>query len=294
MAVGDIISVARYNTLQSAIVRTLGNGDTTFGYGQSVQSIALASGNRVNATHMQRLQGDVTKCYAHQTGMVPPSLTSVVTQDDITDAVYAEYESIIQEVGDANNRFRIDIGEITTSQVLDSSRTASWGGSGDPSQFITHEFTVTFSNFDARRHFFNSGGQIRFAASLINGTNAKSTDWAGLLSSIGTVVFDYSQTTVTGTGNGSTIGNFELTSSFQTIFSKSGSGTYSDSTYIIEALAAANSPVITFKITFNDGENGFVDESVTGTVRSIISEQRATGFYVTLPAPLYQTTITLA
>jgi hypothetical protein len=244
---------------------------------------------------MQRLYGDIIDCYAHQTGASPSVslLPPVVTQDDITDAVYADYEEFVQLVGDANNRFNIHSGyaTITNKTGVSSSRTTAWGGAGQD-QSISHSFTVTFATADARRNFFNSGGQVRFAAALNSGTGAKASDWAAMLGAIGTVIFDY-QGTSAASGTPSVIGNYELTSSYQTIYTKTGSGTYSDSLYEIEALGDVASNVITFRVTFNDGLSNFTDEPVTGTIVSNISERRATGPYVEVPAPAYSPITTL-
>jgi hypothetical protein len=289
MAVGDIISAARYNVLQVAINQTLGIGNSTFGYGQAVRSVAVASSNQVNATHMQRLYGDIIDCHAHQTGTTPSVnvLPPVVTQQDITDAVFADYEGFVQLVGDASNRFKIHSGyaTITNKTGVSSSRSAVWGGAGQ-AQVISHSFTVTFTTANARRNFFNSGGQIRFSAALNSGTGAKSSEWAALLSAMGTIIFDYQNTTAN-SGTASGIGNFELTSSYQTIYTKVGSGTYSDSSYTIAARGDIASNVITFEISFSDGQNNVTDEPVIGTIVSNISERRATGPYVEVPTPTY-------
>jgi hypothetical protein len=295
MAVGDIISATRYNVLQTAINQTLGIGNSTFGYGQAVRSVAIAATNQVSATHMQRLYGDILDCYAHQTGTTPnvSQLPPVITQQDITNAVYADYEEFVQLVGDASNRFKIHSGyaTVTNKTGVSSSRSAAWGGAGED-QIISHSFTVTFTTADARRNFFNSGGQIRFSAALNSGTGAKASGWAAMLSSMGTIIFDYDGTTAN-SGSASVIGNFELTGSYQTIFTKTGSGTYSDSSYTIAARGDVTTNVITFEISFRDGLNNVTDESVTGTIVSNISERRATGPYVEVPTPAYSSITTL-
>jgi hypothetical protein len=291
MAVGDIISAARYNLLQTSINQTLGTGAGLFGYGETVRSVALVPANQVNATHMQRLKEDITDCYAHQTGSLPV-LTSVAAQNDITNTVYIEYETLTDYVSTAVNRLSVDSGQTTTSSIFANSRTTAWGGVG-LAQSISHEFTVTFANVNARRHFFNSGGQIRMSASLVSGSNAKSIEWGSMLNSMKTIIFDY-QGVSAESGTPVAIGNYDLTNAYQNIYTKNGSGTYSQNSYVLQARGDnGTTNVITFKANFNDDESGFTDEDVTGTITSSIAERRATGLYVSVVSPVYQTILQL-
>lgn len=295
MAVGEIISVARYNAMQAKISSVLGNGSDTFGYGQLVTSSPVSTSNTVNAQHMQSLKLDMVDVRVHQTGGDTPTITNVAVNEDITDAVYAEYEAIINTL--YNNRLTVfESTQTSTENKLSSIRSTQWGGTAQP-QSVYHEFQVTFNSADHRRHFFNSGGEIRFAANLSGGSGAKFTEWSSMLTAMGTVKFNY--TTVTaGSGTGLGIGNFDLTSSYQTVFIKSGSGVYADNDYTIKAKASGN--VITFLIEFNDGATGTgsggfgpVDDPVNGTLVSSISQLRATGLYVEVDTPGYQNIQTL-
>lgn len=295
MAAGEIISVARYNAMQSKASSVLAGVGTSgqFGYGQDpIKSSPVSSTNTVNAVHMQNLKADLIDAYVHQTGS-DPGLPSVVVSEDITDAVYAQYETISNYVYNNKN----DIFASTQASVeskLTNQRSTNWGGSAQP-QTVTHEFTVTFSNSNHRRYFFNAGGEIRFAASLTGGSGAKFTEWNSMLSAMGTVKFNYSTTTGSSGTSPSNIGNFELTTSYQIIWIKSGSGIYSENDIIIYAkVDSANSGKLHFKVEFNDSATGNVDETVTGTLTSSISQLRATGLYVEVPTPVYQTTSNLA
>jgi hypothetical protein len=293
MAVGEIISVARYNAMQAKIASVLGNGAANFGYGQPVASSPVSTVNTVNAAHMQNLKLDMVDVRVHQTGADTPSITSVITNEEITDVVYVEYETIINTL--YNNRLTIyELTQSSTENKLSSTRTTDWGGNTQP-QSVFHEFTVTFASADSRRHFFNSGGEVRFAASLTSGSGAKYTEWSSMLSAMGTVKFNY--TTVTASsGTGLGIGNYDLTTAYQTVFVKSGSGVYADNDYIIKAKEVSSS-VISFLVEFNDGATGSggggfgpVDDPVNGTLTSSISQLRATGAYVEVPTPGYQNT----
>jgi hypothetical protein len=291
MAVGEIITVARYNQMQSKVALVLGNGSGQYGYGEALQSTQVSTSDTVNATHMSNLKTDLTNARVHQTGAAP-TLANVSVAEDITDAVYAQYEATsVSVLNEANDVFEST--QTSTESKLSSTRTASWGGSGQI-QSVEHHFTVTFSSEDERRHFFNAGGEIRFAASLTGGTGSKYTNWNAMLQALGTVKFSsLSMTADSGTSSG--LGNFELTSSWQTLFIKTGSGVYSANDYTIKGRAVSNK--IYFQVEFNDdatgsGGGGFenVDDPVTGTLTSTITQLRATGSYVEVPTPAYTNT----
>lgn len=299
MAVGDIITAARYNAMQSKINQVLGNGSGVFGYGQPVESSPVLLGNNVNAAHMQVLKLDLVDAYVHQTGSFP-TLTDVVVDEDITETVYAEYETVSNSVYTNKNNIFIPTQSTTEFNRTSSTRTTPWGGAAQP-QSVFHEFTVTFATADARRHFFNSGGEIRFSASLTGGSGQKFTTWSTLFSTMGTLKFTHNNLIAT-SGLSSGLGNFDLTSTYQILYVKGAAGIYSylDNDYTISARGAQTSNVIQFRIEFNDGDNGSnnnvpnVDEPVTGTLTSTISQLRATGIYVQVPSPTYQNTATLS
>ena len=53
---------------------------------------------------------------------------------------------------------------------------------------VYYEAKVTFADEDNRRHFFNSGGELRFDATLtgVDAAHAQSVDWQTMLSAIAT------------------------------------------------------------------------------------------------------------
>jgi len=316
MAVGDIISAARYNTLQGRIAAILGVGSGDKGYNNTVLSSPVPVGNEVTAEHMQNLADDYTKIYVHQTGSLPGGL---IGQDVVTrvkssetglvwDDLYDEYETNLTTV--ETNRFDTHYDYVAVeSSSANSTRSTVWGGSALP-QSVIHEFTVDFGTANARRGFFNAGGEIRFSAALTHTLAVsdpdyqKTEDWKAMLTAMQTVIFNYDTTesynlqgtpedvtddTVTGAGTGSAIGNLDLTSSYQTIYTKTGSAAYVDNEYTIQAKAESSSK-IRFLITFADDANGAggADERVNGTLVSSIAHMRADSMsYVSNPAPAY-------
>lgn len=297
MAVGEIISAARYNAMQVKIANVLGTGSGQFGYGQTpLASSQVSSTNTVNATHMQQLKSDLIKAYVHQTGN-DPGLPNVVTSEDITDTVYANYETISNYIYNNKN----DIFESTQASVeakLSSQRTTPWGGSSQP-QSVYHIFKVTFADDNQARYFFNAGGEVRFAASLTGGSGAKYLEWNGMLSAMGTVKMKHSTTTGSSGSSPTNAGYFDLTSTNKIIWVKSGSGVYADNDVIIYARKSGTG-TIEFTVEFNDGATGSggggfggVDDPVSGTLTSTITQLRPTGAYVSVTSPAYQTTTNL-
>ena len=297
MAVGEIITASRYNVIQSKVESVLGNGSDDYGYGQTVTSRQVtAVTNIVTASDMQKLRTDINKCQVHQTNLAT-TITQVNTDEDITDAVYVEYENAANTIFDDHLEF--DLNQMTAPESkLTSRRTALWGGGGDP-QTVRHEFTVTFLNSDARRHFFNSGGEIRVRGTLSLGATpggAKFTEWQSMLTSLGVVKINYNTTTAdSGTGFG--IGAYDLTATDQTLWTKGGSGVYDDNLITIKARATSTQITVTFELYDGEPEPGAtpgtsgVDERVNGVLTSIVEQQRATGSFVEVDSPVYATSI---
>ena len=90
--VGDSITAAQYNGLQSRIQQVLGNGSGDFGYGQTLESSQVnaptspgaGDGDSITALQMQELHDDMSKAYTHQTGNPLP--VKDIAQEDIVGA----------------------------------------------------------------------------------------------------------------------------------------------------------------------------------------------------------------
>jgi len=308
---GDTITAAQYNGLQSRVATVMGTGSGLDGYGQSLTSAQVSAGATVTATDMDNLRVDLNKANNHQIGansnVANIAVGNVIGADatgaDIsslttTDGGFNDYESAVDTI--ESNKLSIDAGNSSVEAATSSTRTTSWNG------VITHEFTVTFASANDRRFFFNSGGEIRFSANLSGQSGSKSDDWSTLLNNMGTIKFNYTQTTSTGSGTGSSIGNYDLTGAYQTIFTKTGSGNYAENDYNIAARADSSS-VLRFRIEFRDDDSGDppitplpkgatpggVDEDVNGTLASTIQQLRATGSNVEVATPSYTNTSNL-
>lgn len=290
---GDIITELDYNTLQSDIEVIMGSPagttDTTAtGYNQSLSSSQVSVGNTVTEAQWDNLRTDITKAYTHQVGSAP-TITNVSTSTTVGAAEYNQYEALITTVSSDPNRYTLAAGESTTTTGQTATLSSDWNGTQ------THRFTATFASANERRAFFNAGGSIKFNLSLsYTGSEAKTLDWQTMMSDLGTVVFNYKETTG---GGGSTIGNYDLSSTFQTIAVENGANPYSENDISIEA-KSNSSTQIEFQVVLRDDDTGdrpvpsppppfgpLVDENVKGTTTSTVSITRPSGSNVAVPAP---------
>jgi hypothetical protein len=304
------ITAARINNLQSSIALILGSGSGQNGYGQTVTSLPVNNtGDVVEATDMNAIYADILKARIHQVGVGDIGIAEVIQNLNI---VAEQTSSFINDAGiistdpDGFKKGIVDF-ENLMSQVqadkqlihptqsalepaISSARTSSWNG------LIYHEVAVTFSSADAKRFFFNTGGEIRISANNTGSSTPKGLDWSQLCSQVGTVKFS-ANSTISTTGGGSSIGNYNLTSAFQNVYQKVGSGTYSaiyaGNIYTIKARSDIDTRII-FRIEFNDVvTDNNVDNNVDGRLESVIQHYRADG-EVTVPAPSYYNTQALS
>ena len=196
-------------------------------------------------------------------------------------------------------------GSFTIDNLVVDSRTTDW-----PAE-VNHEVTIRWSNADARRYFFNAGGRLRISAGLTGGTSDPNVDgtttypadpayskdeiWQTMLNTMGTITFGRDGTTNTGSGTAATaVGNYQMTSSDQVIFTKSGSGVYAENFYEIKA-RAVDTRSIRFTIRFVDADTGDdrspsdpypnrVDEPITGDITSTI-QSVTPDVFLGIPAP---------
>ena len=325
MAIGDIITAARYNSIKNMLHTVLGTTNSgSVGYGQYVVSSSKTSNDIVDHSDMVDLYIDLSRARAHQTGNPPQwTATDGLDSPDTDDIVgefaaalgatnssdattnlnmgYVDFESASNDV--QTNVSTYSLNQMSQEVLTTNSRTSIWNGT------ITHIVTLAFSGYtiplpdgttetvdgaDHRRYFFNTGGNVQFTANITGGNTSisgtKDYNWQVMLANMGIITFDSSGVSASGTGTGSAIGNFNLTTTYQTIFQKIGSGVYSENDYTIRA-RSPNPNRIQFEITFNDDAVGNppitpeppgaivggVDENVNGSTSSSVSILRADG-----------------
>lgn len=330
-SVGGLIQSSDFNSIRNTVNLVLGTGDgDQLGYGQTLTSTEVSPNDIVRAQDMIDLYADLFTARVHQTGNPPNWISasdglSSPTTDDLVgyfagdtgsdgtsstattdlDKGFLDFETAAQEILD--DIYLVDAGQMTAAQIGNSTKTSNWNGT------ITHVFTVTFANASERRYYFNSGGEIRIDGNLTGGTSVSGNEtatppgtkdeiWQTMLNTMGTIKFGRINTTPTGSGSGSSIGNYDLTSSYQRVFTKDGSGVYAENVYAIDA-RSSSSNTIQFRIEFQDNDTGddttpndpypnAVDEDITGDITSTVTTFRATGV-VEVPNPTYTLNSTL-
>ena len=291
------ILASRYNTLRNQVNLVLGTSadiSATYGYGQpfSTSSVVgtrtaptVADADKISAQDYEDLYIDLIRTRSHQVGasvaidefVIGDYEVNTATADKIEEAYILGLESLATSI--ATDRLTVAPANLTIASLpaASSTRPASagtWNGT------LSHIFTVTFPSVVARRHFFNAGGEIRFSASVdYTGSQAKTVDWQSILSIMGTTSFKAESTVNNvGIGSGSSIGNYDLNSTYQLVYSTTGGAAYSRNSYNIYATNETTldgTSAIKFKVEFTDGlPNDLtfgIDEAVFGTFNSIIS-----------------------
>jgi len=308
------ITAARINNLQNRISLIHGQGAGQNGYGQTLASSQVSSvESEVKADDLNNIYVDILNARVHQVGVGGLGVNSIdkvvsgsntVAQDTsaflsdnglLTDDPdgfkkgIADYEALMTLIEE--QKFVLSPLQSEQSLKLTDIRSATWNG------LIYQLFTVTFNDADHRRHFFNSGGQIRIAASNSAARTQKGLDWAQLLGQVGTVSFSYSNTTANAT-QVSTVGNYDLTTSYQQIYYKAGTGytspIYENNTFKINAREVSDSK-IEFKIEFNDTVfDNVVDNNVDGRLESNVQLYIAKGNYVSVEDPTFSITTSVS
>lgn len=276
MAVGDPITAARYNIIQSTVANVLSTGSGDSGYGQALQSNQVAQNQLIEDDHMNTLRLDIRKAYLHQNNSYP-TLTVVSTADTVTDNTlnnsYATFETLATNIN--TNRNTISASRLTTGSTASSYvRTTTWNATR------VGNFTVTFASTNAARHFFNSGGAVQIDMSVTAGT-AKNDDWNTMfITNMGTLTFANLASSRSGAGGTltSSVAYTTLTTSYQTVYSSVGGGVYTASNFNIQVrFTDISSLVIEFQITLNDAAAGTIDEDVAANLNINVNRRIANG-----------------
>ena len=303
MPVNDTIRVVEYNDIRAKIDSVYGPGSGTFGYGQNLRSTPVTTSNRITITEWGNLRFDIINAYRHIFGS-NPTIVSPAAGDTVRyDTDFAPSSSMANESPVTQfdtwcniiiaNSFTVHPSQSATQSVGSGSTT--WPGVyGDFwTSNIRCTITATWTNAAQARYFFNSGGEIRIAASRSGGSaTQQNTAWTSILSSSGTRAFGGN---LPGTGTSPLNGTnfYRCTDAFQQWFTASGSTPYGGNSYSIYArtpgvsdnsTGTANSIefLLDFIDTYVDPGNSLYDvpdtiDAVDGTFNVAISTLFATG-----------------
>ena len=309
MAVNDIITPVDYNTLRSSIIPIIGNGTSTSGYGQTVQSVDKTAHEKISQTDWDLLRFDIVNARTHQDG-VAPTITDINEGQILSFTNNTQYSGLITTA--VSNRFNIGSGRFLTESATSSTRSTQWN------TLVVCEVTATFTNANLCRWFFNSGGQIRIQSSRSGGAaTAQNSDWSNLTTAAGMQAFG-SQTPTAGFSPMNGQNFYRLTNSYQNFYTLSSSAPYSANSYNLDAKcdvadnSAGTATTVYIRVRFVDNYDDPFNvpplptqtsdpslfppgDVIDGTLTVTVTEKRATGSLVpsgtfTITRPTYSIT----
>lgn len=287
---GQLIQNTDYNSIRTVVDTVMGTG--TSGYGQTLTSSAVSQGATITALQWLNLRTDMVKARQHQIGSAVGSSSATDGRNlllpasglTITEALRAQFSSFATTI--SSNQRTIDTdavgGQFSAEGLVTGTRSSAWNAT------LTNTVTITFSDTNHPRYYFNAGGKIRVSANITTGTSKNNT-WNTMFTQMGEFVMDYTSTTYTGSSaTGSAIGWEDLTTSNQIIGQKAApSGSYAENLYVIRARKSVDNTQIILTIEFQDNDVGDTqtDEDVQPTLNSVIAQYRPSGSNVSVPTP---------
>ena len=233
---GGKVRAADFNLFANDINNIVGIGATDSGYGQGHLVVTNAVvGGSVTASLWDELLTSMKFAAQHQgtTISVPtstshaswPTASNIIT---ILPTLTADIATIVgNKLNSSLSYMTVEANQTSDSNTFidPSLGTPTWTSASQ----VFYEANVAFTNTDARRHFFNSGGEIRFDAVLIptDGTHAQSVDWQTLLNDIATVKLSHTTTESSASVGSPGVGFNNLTTSYTLVYTKGGTGNYS-------------------------------------------------------------------
>jgi hypothetical protein len=310
---GGKIRASDFNGFADDINEIVGLGAGDSGYGQDHLMVSyVAAGARIRVANWNELLTSLKFAAQHQgTTVVSPVDTNDPTfpvlrdtvkilPDLITDIAAVRANKLNYDI----SKMSIDVNKISSSKTfVDPGSTGNhWDNSNNPQNY---EFKTTFSDTDAMRNFFNSGGEIRISTELTGYdiSNAQSDAWADLLTDIATVKLSNNSTESSASVGTPGVGFTGLTATYALVYTKGGTGDYVQNQ--LNVYARTNGSAVDVKIEYNDGHvsdtgtwtndggGSWTGTDYTeGTLTVTIDQQRAddndvSGLGVVSPSPTY-------
>jgi len=290
---GNDALASDYNTLRTAVNKwfsdnysgvSFGDPNQTYGYG-GAGAASVSAGDDMLASNMDELR-DRCNIGVNVTS-VTGSLSDIAPDDDILATDYNDTESKSNSIN--SNRLNIDAGELSLLSGGSSIRSTSYAAAVDCI------FRYTQSSFSKSRYFWNTGGAVNIYGIITGYSTGTGYDGAGIneiLSTMGTVTMDHTQTIQSGSGGvPSSIGFYDLTTSWQSIFTQTGSGAYSDATLAIHARRNTSGSYVEVRVTITPESGRTVDGTTTIISQYRKLDNQASGgesLTITAPTPSVQ------
>jgi hypothetical protein len=276
---GTQIFASEYVAIQDKAQSLLGTGAGTRGYGQTVLSSDVFTGNAITKAQWDALRYDIINIRLHQDGVLPAIIT--LTDNAVigygASSPNTNYDTLLETA--IANRFQLAGNQSAISTKGTASTSSAWSSSA------SCDITVTFASATAARYFFNSGGKVRITPSITGGSATSQVNaWITFLSSVGTREF--------GAATDPLVNYYTLTDSFQTYYQGSLTTPYSANNFKLEAKSnvvdnsAGTATTLYLKVTladnYTDSGAGFdpnpaPGDSVDGTLSLVVSEVKASG-----------------
>ena len=281
---GDTILDDHYNGFANDnspnnINKIWGTGSGNYGYGQTNTISTVSAGATVAATQWNTVLDRMQSIANHQGSSITSGAGTLSGGDPI--AAILSISTDITTLG--TNRTNVASAGLTTVASATGSRTFT----GTWNVATIHEWKMTFASVDAARYFFNAGGQLNWSGSLSGFTSdPKTLDWENLLETrFGTFTMKSDTSSNSGNGamstNNTSIGYYDLTTSYQTIFKMFGGQltySYYNTNFVqVEAKTnggagsnGANGNVVTIKVTMSDAsaDDGTAVDTINGNLAS--------------------------
>ena len=315
--IGGKIRASDFNNFANDINEIVGLGAGDSGYGQDQLMVSyVAAGARIRAANWDELLTSLRFAAQHQgTGISSPTSSSDPDFPTLRETVKI-IPTLIDDIANVRanklnydiSKMSIDANKISSSKTFVDPSSASvddftWNGT------LTYEFKATFADEDARRNFFNAGGELRINCDLSNydTSHPQSESWSILLASIATVKIGHNLTESTAgqIGGGTRIGFTGLTDTYpaDSIYKKTGTQGYYSGNQINIYAKLNGTDAIDVKIVFYDAYPDMADGDTTtntwtgpdyvdGILSVTIDQQRAddndpSNLGVVSPSPTY-------
>jgi len=185
-----------------------------YGYGQTALTTVAAS-SIVTAAEWSSLFSAVTNSGIHQgtsTSPIPSAAAPgqlIVAYNNVSTHTLSQ---IISSLG--TNRLNVAGGQLASQSEPAATYSTSWSTPG-----LAYNWQIDFGSWNNARYFFNLGGSVTLGASMTVGTSdPEDLFWQTLIGDMGTVSFNSTSTTSTGSGLNSSIGFYGLTTTPQEVF----------------------------------------------------------------------------
>lgn len=258
----------------SAVLKVYHRHNHRFGWGQTASVYPIVSGDTIRSdeTTLQAYLESNTNNLIDKINIMedrttgPTELTRVTVGELIEDDEWLLMTTTINtDILTGSEYWGNDIATIT-SAAQTFSRTTTWDN------VLIGEMRYTWDNYNSFRYFFNSGCDIRANVAMTGSApNQGYVNWNQVTNTMGSLILDYDTASQTGSGGVSEgFGAYELTNTYQTIFT-SGSpsapvdssgdfdeyGDYSALVMVWEARIQENTPSagnisVDIKITMHD------------------------------------------